>query len=87
MNTIEGLILCYVAGVIEEATASYSTGLIAFTFVVLFIATRIALVAVRTDGWLFEVMFCFVLAACYYGVIFGMRRLLEPALAIVTQTD
>jgi cell shape-determining protein MreD len=81
LNTVEGLILSYVAGFVEDATVAYTSGLAAFTLVALFLGAKVALAAIRADGPLFEAFFAFMLAASFFAVTQGLRRALEPGLA------
>jgi cell shape-determining protein MreD len=82
LNTIEGVLLTALAGVVEEATIGYPPGLATFTLVALFVGGRLALATIRADGPIFEAFFAFILAGFHHAIIFGLRRAFEAPHAL-----
>lgn len=82
LNTIEGVLLSAIAGVLAEATIGYPPGLATFAMVALFVGARVALSTVRADGPIFEAILAFIMAAAFHSIVFGLRRWMESPLQL-----
>jgi len=86
-SMVEGAALSCFAGFVEDAlTPGFQTGLGMFTDVLVFLLARIFLAAVRADGWFFEILFAFGLAAAHLATSFGIRRLFGAPMASFEDT-
>lgn len=78
LPTMPGALLSWTAGFVQDSLGGWPTGLAAFTCVSLFLGTRLVLAGLRADGRLFDLCFCFGLAACYHALSLAVIRTLGP---------